>query len=222
MDSITLHNQLNASPWRQLETAQSTARLLAQQMAMLDRLQWVGACLLGYGSQGVRPDPGFVALGHAVAPGLRLGCSLVEDQYRGTVEQPGIIFNAESDPRGQLQGHLLRAEPHQRSATLDALAHRELNGRGYFPVITPVRCPALPRGEGLAIVLVVNPRHPAVVNWSPRRKARRIAAASGQAGSNLAYYRETRRWRQRAYGQLDGVFAQIDAVLAQEGLLGGP
>ena len=144
--------------------------------------------VFGYGS--LMWNPGFPYLESTRARifGLHRSLCIRSIRYRGTREQPGLVFGLDRGGSCAGMGYLIA--PKNQREVADYLQDRELLNDIYNPSIRKI---SLDDGRRVpALTFVVKRQHVAYVNnLSPQKKANIVAHARGQRGPNIEYVLST-------------------------------
>lgn len=144
--------------------------------------------IFAYGSLMWRPDFAFEERHRARLYGYHRALCIYSHVYRGTAEQPGLVFGL--DRGGSCVGLCFRIAPDRAEATLEAVRARELVTGVYAEIAAPVR---LHDGRRLtAVAYAVNREHHQYAGaLPPAEVARLVGQGHGISGPNIDYVRNT-------------------------------
>jgi len=148
-----------------------------------------GFCVFGYGSLMWRPGFEYVTRHAARLYGYRRALCILSLVYRGTPEEPGLVFGL--DAGGSCVGRVFRVDAGRRVDTYAYLMEREMVQGVYQPCWRVVHTPD---GPVEALCFVADRHHeqyrPALAE---DEIVRRVRGARGRNGANIDYIVETRR-----------------------------
>lgn len=176
--------------------------------------------VFGYGSLMWRPGFDYSERRKAVLPGYVRRFCLDSITYRGTPERPGLVLALDEARGARCAGLAYRVPAAERAATYAYIRDRELVTYSYLERWLSIELDDGSRAEALAYVM--DRSHPQYRGELPLdRQAEVIAAAHGQAGSNVEYLERTAA-QLRALGIEDPELFAVDALVAEVRLRSGP
>ena len=140
--------------------------------------------IFAYGSLMWRPDFAYAARHRARIDGYHRALCIHSHHYRGTPEQPGLVFGL--DRGGACVGVAYLIAPEDRARVLDAVRLRELVTSVYTEIEAPVTLDD--RRVVKAITYVADQTHVQYAGARPAAEVRDVVlAAAGISGPNVDY-----------------------------------
>lgn len=144
--------------------------------------------VFGYGSLMWRPDFDSVESMPAILHGFSRSLCIYSHIYRGTRDMPGLVLGL--DQGGFCHGQAFRVADDNRMQVLDYLREREQVTGVYIEKFLPIALADNRQVE--ALVYVADPEHEQyAAELDNEQMAQVVARASGQAGPNRDYVRNT-------------------------------
>lgn len=146
-----------------------------------------GYWVFGYGSLMWAPGFEYADMRQARLYGYRRALCLSSWVYRGTMDNPGLVFGL--DAGGSCVGRVFRVDASVRLQVYDYLMEREMVRGAYRPLWLPVQTPG---GRVTALCFVVDRGHEQYTpHLTEREMIERIRSARGKRGSNVEYVLNT-------------------------------
>lgn len=147
-------------------------------------IPWV----FGYGSLIWKPGFDFLSAERALLRGAHRRLCILSHQYRGTPEQPGLVFGLERG--GACVGRAFRIAPERWTEVRDYLRERELISGVYREALRPVRLASGTRVT--ALVFLADPSHSQYAGrLTLEQQLAYVRDAHGQSGPNRDYVTNT-------------------------------
>jgi len=142
--------------------------------------------VFGYGSLMWRPGFEFIEAAPAKIYGFRRALCLWSIVYRGTPEQPGLVFGLAAG--GSCLGRAFRVRRSNRESVLHYLWQREMIKQAYVPTLLDLHIDEKIRP---GLTFVVDTSHPQFVDeLSDERIASILTRSRGRGGPNRDYFLE--------------------------------
>ncbi|MEQ8665541.1 MAG: gamma-glutamylcyclotransferase [Rhodospirillales bacterium] len=144
--------------------------------------------VFGYGSLMWKPEFPHAEIRDACLYGYHRALCIYSTAYRGTPEQPGLVFGL--DTGGSCRGRALRVAAQDIDAVVEYLYSREMITNVYRPVMGATRIADI--GRVRALVFVADSSHVQYAGaLSDLETARLVAQGNGPAGACIEYVRST-------------------------------
>lgn len=171
--------------------------------------RWV----FGYGSLIWNPGFAFVRTQQARLMGAHRSLSVLSHHYRGTVEQPGLVFGLARG--GSCRGMAFEVAEADWVGVHDYLREREQVTMVYKEAFRPVRL--ADGGSAMALTYLVDERHEQYAgDLSLGQQAQMVRAGAGIAGPNIDYVLNTARHLAQL-GIKDRALTQLTQLLEMAG-----
>ncbi len=207
-DIFTIYEMLGPALGMAVKQAECEVDLVMTQMAQGEDSYWV----FGYGSLIWNPGFAFVSAQKGLLRGGHRSLSIISHHYRGTPEQPGLVFGLARG--GSCRGMAFEVAAESWPEVAAYLHAREMVTSVYRDVVRPVR---LEDGRQVAaLAYMVNDDHEQYVGkLSLDEQVAMVRAGIGSAGPNVDYVLNTARHLQQL-----GIYDRTLMALVRA--LGGP